>query len=202
MSEDGIPHHVSSHEQKRVGIFIAILAVIMAVVGTLSNNEANTMIVKEVKASNGYAWYQSKRQRSYMNELEIKRADFELAGSPSDAQRRVLGETKARLKSKNDEYEKENEVIRLKAEADERLAELASHRHHWFEYAETVLHIAVVLCSLTLLTEMNLFYRLGVAVTLAGVALALLAATISEHHAGHKPDSPTPAGVPAQPAGH
>ena len=185
MSAHGITHHPESHADKHIGIFIAVLAVVMAVVGALAKNEANKMIVKEVQASNGFAWYQSKRQRSYMNELEIKRADFELAGAPTDAQRQVLDVSKARLKAKNAEYEKENDEIRLKAEAAKKEADLALHKHHWFEYSEIALHIAVVLSSLTLLTDRKLFFRLGVGTTIAGIGLAFYGMTITGHHADH-----------------
>ena len=101
MSGIGVPHHVEHEHHKRVGIAVAVIAVILAVIAALAKNEANTMIVKEVQASNGYAWYQSKRQRSYVNELEIKHLEFQLAGSPMDAQRKLLEEQRGQLKSKN-----------------------------------------------------------------------------------------------------
>jgi hypothetical protein len=181
MSGVGVPHHAENPEHKQIGIFIAVIAVIMAIITALANNEANKMIVKEVQASNGFAWYQAKRQRSYMNELEIKRADFELAGNLSEAQRKVLEETKAKLKSKNAEYEKENDDIRVQAEAEKKAASAASIKHHWFEYAEIVMHIAVVLCSLTLLTDSKLFFRLGIAAAVAGVVLAGIALSMTPH---------------------
>ena len=37
------------------------------------------------------------------------------------------------------------------------------------------MHIAVVLCSLTLLTDMKLFFRLGIAATIAGILVASIA---------------------------
>ena len=175
MSGGGVPHHAANDEHKRIGIFIAVIAVIMSIITALGKAEANKMIVKEVQSSNGFAWFQSKRQRSYMNELEIKRADFELAGNLTEAQRKVLEETKIKLKAKNAEYDKENEEIKRKADADKQNAELASVKHHKFEYAEIAMHIAMVLCSLTLLTESHLFFRLGVGLTVAGVALAFYA---------------------------
>ena len=110
MSGHEVPHHAENQDQKRIGIFIAVLAVIMAIVGALAKAEANKMIVKEVQSSNGFAWYQSKRQRSYMNELEIRRADFELAGNVNEAQRKLLEESKAKYKAKNAEYEKEKKT--------------------------------------------------------------------------------------------
>lgn len=175
MAGHGIPHHAHNDDHKRIGIFIAVLAVLMAIVSALAKAEANKVIVKEVQASNGYAWYQSKRQRGYMNELEIHRINFELAGNPNDAQRQSLEQTRTKLAAKNAEYETENKDIQAKAEADKKLAESAAHRHHWFEYSEILLHIAVVLSSLTLLTEQKLFFRLGVAATTGGLVLAILA---------------------------
>ena len=173
MSGHGVPHHAENHEQKKIGIIIAVVAVVMAVVSAFANAEANRIIVKEVQASNGYSWYQAKRQRSYMNELELKRIDVDLAGTPTDAQRKLLEESRAKLKAKNAEYEKENDDIRAKAEAEKREAETAAHRHHGFEYAEILLHIAIVLCSLTLLTEARLFFRIGVLATAGGVVLTI-----------------------------
>ncbi len=175
MAGPGIPHHAHSDEHRRIGIFISVLAVLMAVVTALAKAEANKMIVKEVQASNSYAWYQSKRQRSYMNELEIHRINFELAGNVTDAQRQVLEATRAKLAAKNTEYETENKDIQARAEAEKKLAESASHRHHWFEYAEILLHIAVVLSSLTLLTDQNLFFKLALGATTGGIILAVLA---------------------------
>jgi hypothetical protein len=175
MSEIGVPHEAPKGEHKRVGVFIAVVAVLMALISALAKNEANQMIVKQVEASNGFAWYQAKRQRSYMNELEIRRGEFELAGNPIEAQRKVLEDNRAKLTAKNAEYEKENEKIRADAEADKRAAQMAEHKHHRFEYAEICMHIAVVLCSLTLLTDQKLFFRLGIASTLAGLLLAATA---------------------------
>lgn len=167
-----LPHHAENPEQKRIGIFISVLAVIMAIVSALAHQQANQMIVKEVKASNGFAWYQAKRQRSYANELELKHIEFELAGTPTDAQRKIIEAQKAKLAAKNAEYEDENKDILAIAEADRSAGETAAHKHHWFEFSEICLHIAVVLCSLVLLTEIKIFFRLGVIVTVVGIGLA------------------------------
>ncbi len=192
MSGHGVPHHAANEEHKRVGIVIAIIAVGMAIVTALAHNEANKMIVKEVQSSNGYSWYQAKRQRSYLNELEIKRIDFELAGNPTEAQRKMREQQLAKLKAKNAEYEGENKEILAGAEADKLAAAAASHRHHWFEYAEILLHIAVVLCSLTLLTDLKLFFRLGLGATVAGFILTIIAFNLKPH-AAHAPPPAAPA---------
>ena len=199
MSHNEVPHHAENHEQKRVGIFISVLAVIMAVVTALANNAANEMIVKQVEASNGFSWYQSKRQRSYMNELELGRIERDLAGAPNDVQRKLLEDTRARLKNKNSEYEKENEVINQNSKHSSRLAEIAAHQHHRFEYGEVAIHIAVVLCSLTLLTDSKLFFRIGLAATLAGVLFAASGFIVADHGV---PAEATPAAAHAAPPAH
>jgi Domain of unknown function (DUF4337) len=178
MSGHEIPHHAENADHKRIGIMIAVLAVIMAIISSLAKTEANTMIVKEVQASNGYAWYQSKRQRSYLNDLEIQRIQTELAGNPTTAQRQILEETRSKLVAKNAEYETENKGIQAGADQDKKTAESASHRHHRFEYAEITMHIAIVLCSLSLLTDQKLFVKLGIAATLGGLLLAVLAGSM------------------------
>lgn len=185
MSGHGAHSHSSNPEHKRVGVFIAIIAVVMAVIGALAKQQANEMIVKEVKASNGFAWYQSKRQRSYSNELELKRIEFELAGQVTEAQRKILETNRTKFQAKNAEYETENKQILEGAEADRQTAQAAAHRHHLFEYAEIALHIAIVLCSLVLLTDQKLFFRAGLVATVVGIGLALYAGTVGSH--GHPP---------------
>lgn len=173
MSGAGIPHHAATEEHKRIGIFISVLAVVMAVVSSLAKAEANKIIVREVEASNGYAWYQAKRQRTYMNDLEMKRIEIDLAGNVSEVQKKLLEDQRAKLKAKNAEYDAENKDILQQSEAKKREADHASHRHHRYEYSEVLLHIAVVMGSLTLLTEMKAFFRIGIGATAVGLALAI-----------------------------
>ena len=186
MSEVEVPEHVDKDEHKRIGVFIAVLAVLMAVISSLGKNQANQMIIKEVQASNGFAWYQAKRERMHLNELEIRRAEFELAGNPNDAQRRALVDTKTKLKAKNAEYEKQTEDIKAKADEATAAADLAEHKHHWFEYGEICMHIAVVLCSLTLLTDLKVFFHLGIAATVAGLLLASMGFLRPPHSRAHE----------------
>src|SRR5436190_5385041 len=105
MSGHAAPHHhAETHEQKKIGIIVAVIAFIMTIVAALAHFQANRMIVKEIQSSNGFAWYQAKRQRAALNELEIRRMELELNGSPNEAQRKLLQGSMAKLKAKNAEY--------------------------------------------------------------------------------------------------
>ena len=200
MSE-GLPHHAENPQQKQIGIFISVLAVIMAVVSAVTNQQANQTLAKKVESSNGFAFYQAKRQRSFVNEIELKRIEFELAGTPSEAQRNLVEAQKAEIAKENKKYKEENEGILAKAKADEAAAEVAKHKHHWFEISEICLHIAVVLCSLVLLTELKIFLRLGLAVTVAGLAIAGYAHFGNHSHPSHAAAQDSHAPVAAKPAG-
>lgn len=197
MSGHGAHSHSDNPEHKRIGVFIAVIAVIMAVVSAFAKKEANEMIIKEVKASNGFAWYQAKRQRVYVNEVELKRIEFELAGQVNDAQRKLLETNRAKFLAKSAEYETENKDILLVSEADRGAAQSAANKHHFYEFAEIALPIAIVLCSLVLLTDQRLFFRAGIAATVLGIGLAILAYCSGVHAATPPEAAPPSAAAPS-----
>lgn len=168
MAEVEIPTESGSKEDKKVGIKIAIIAVVMAIVSSYGKNAANDMIINEVKASNGYAWYQVKRIRGALNDQAIGQIDLDLLGNPTDAQREAMLKQKKKLQEKNAEYKNENNNILKEADTTKAEAALAGKKNDAFDRAEIALQVAVVLCSLTLLTGSAVFSR-------AGVVLAVLA---------------------------
>jgi len=200
MAEIEIPHGEGKPGEKRVGILIAIIAVLLAVVGALGHDAANEMIVDEVKASNAFSWYQAKRQREYLNDIELRRIDIELAGNPTPAQGDALRHLASDLRKKNDEYRKEGEHIQAEARQLGLDARIASARNDGFDHAEILLQVAIVLCSLTLLTESRVFLRIGLAVAVAGIVAGGLA---FNRKAGPVAAETPPANAsPARPSSH
>jgi len=172
MGDIEIPAPEGRKDEKQVGIIIAVIAVLMAIVGSLGNNAADDMIVGEVKSSNGYAWYQAKRQREYLNDLELRRIEIDLLDSPSPTRKAALEAFAAQLRAKNLEYRPENEEIRATAERDAAAAKVSGDRNDAFGHAEILLQASVVLCSLTLLTSHRGFLYTGLVIALAGILLA------------------------------
>ncbi|MEQ2009801.1 MAG: DUF4337 domain-containing protein [Limisphaerales bacterium] len=175
MPEVEIPTESGNSADKKVGIKIAIIAVVMAIVSSYGKNAANDMIINEVKASNGYAWYQAKRIRGALNDQAISQIDLDLLASPTDAQREAMGKLKKKLQEKNAEYKKENDDILKEADTTKAEAALAGKKNDAFDRAEIALQVAVVLCSLTLLTGSAVFARAGVGLAALGVVLAVMA---------------------------
>jgi hypothetical protein len=175
MAEFEIPHGEGKQGEKQVGILIAIIAVLMSIVSALGHNAANDLIVNEVKSSNGFAHYQAKRQREYVNEIEIRRIEVELAGTPTPAQGEILRRLSSDLRQKNEVYKKEGAELQAEAKKLGEEAKISGERNEKFDHSEILLQVAVVLCSLTLLTESRMFLRIGVVVAIAGIVVGALA---------------------------
>lgn len=179
MPEIEIPHGEGGKHEKPVGIVIAVLAVIMALFGSLGNNAANERIANEVQAANGFAWYQAKRQRAYTGELEIKRLSIDLLGNPNQEQKAAIEKFIADLKAKNGTYEKQGNEIQTTAKANAAQAKMYAERNDGFDHAELALQVSVVLCTLTLLTGSKLFMRAGLVVAAGGILLGGITLTKS-----------------------
>lgn len=197
MGDIEIPAPEGRKDEKQVGIIIAVIAVLMAIVGSLGNNAADDMIVGEVKSSNGYAWYQAKRQREYLNDLELRRIEVDLLDSPSPTRKAALEKFAAQLRAKNLEYRPENEEIRATAEKDAAAAKISGERNDAFGHAEILLQASVVLCSLTLLTSHRGFLYTGLVVALLGILLAGRAWFLKPSETAPPPPAATNAAPPA-----
>lgn len=200
MPEVEIPTESGNSADKKVGIKIAIIAVVMAIVSSYGKNAANDMIINEFKASNGYAWYQAKRIRGALNDQAISQIDLDLLGSPTDAQREAMGKLRKKLQEKNAEYKKENDDILKEADTTKAEAALAGKKNDAFDRAEIALQVAVVLCSLTLLTGSAVFARAGVGLAALGVVLAVMAFFKTPDAPKTEAQQPPAVTVPAKPA--
>lgn len=175
MSEIEIPEEAKDRHEQIIGLTIAIIAILLAVVSNLGKDEDNEKIVKEVKSSNNFAWYQSKRIRAGMNELAIEQMKIDAAGAVSDAQRAAMQKLEAKLLAKNTDYAGENDKILKEAEQLKKEAEHSALVGDRYNKAEIFLQIAVVMCSITLLTKRRGFFFVGIALCLVGIGIGVSA---------------------------
>jgi hypothetical protein len=171
MPDIEIPEDVKDRRERQVGLTIAILAILLAVVSALGNEQDNEKIVKQIEASNGFAWFQSKRIRAGMNELALDQMKIDAAGQLAEAQREAMKKLEGRLLAKNAEYKAENEKILKDAEESKKAAESADAKGNRFDRSEIFLQIAVVFCSITLLTKVRTFFYVGLMLALFGTGL-------------------------------
>ena len=175
MADIEVPKDAKDSNERKVGVAIAVLAIVLAVVATLGTNQDNEKLAQEVSAANGYAWYQSKRIRVALNESTLDELAIDELASPTPEQRAAMTALRGRLEAKNAEYKQENEQILKQADAAKAAAQDADERGNRYDQAEVMLQVSIVLCSITLLTGGRGFLAVGLLTAGGGIVAAVLA---------------------------
>ncbi len=161
-----------SHKERVVGLIIASIAVILAIVTHVGNETSNEKIVAHVDTTDQFNFYQAKKERRYQLELQTDSVHLQFDRLSPEAQAEAtkdLAAYAAQIKKLDKDLED------IKKEGDEKKAESVKleGKATFIELGEIALQISVVLCSITILTEQRLFVKMGMALALAGVLLAL-----------------------------
>jgi ABC-type multidrug transport system fused ATPase/permease subunit len=154
---------------RTVALFVAVYAVALAVTALGGSNAAKEMVMAQQKASNQWAYYQAKVVRENLYLLEAEKLELELevrgAGLSSDDRRR-LDAVRDRYKKKAETYKHEKEEIMAEARKQEEERDIAARRDPYFDYAEVLLQIGIVLASVAMLSGKRwaFFVSLGLGV--------------------------------------
>jgi len=151
-----------------VAVTLSILAVLVAI-ATLLGHRANTEeIILQTRATDQWALFQAKNIR--LHEMQGF-ADLLATVSPVDKEKaEVLRE---KYLKETERYEKEREEVGELAKELEKEREFVSRRADRYEAGEVILEIALIICSLTLLTKKRIFWLSGIALGLIGLCTAL-----------------------------
>ena len=166
------PEKPESHKERIVGLIIATIAVVLAIVTHVGNETSNEKILAHVDASDQFSFYQAKKERRSQLELSLDQMKLEYDRLSPAAQAeadKLIAAYGAQIKHLEDDgdkiQEKGNELV---AEARKLEAKVK-----FIELGEIALQISVVLCSITILTEQELFVRMGLASAFLGALLAV-----------------------------
>jgi hypothetical protein len=199
---------------RRVAMTMAIVAATLAGETLLSHRAHNATLSNQIKANdniteraNVFGRYQAKKNRQYQAEAnaQVLAANAEvlaaLAGDEkligSRAQR--LGE--AAKKARDDAQRWKENAKKWKADAEDILkegnslnpqikkyeaeAENYHHRSDFFDMGELGVELALVLCSVAVLTRGRAFWYAGIAVGAVGLAVAVAGFFVGHHAPGH-----------------
>jgi hypothetical protein len=176
----------SSGYDKRVTISIAIIAAVLACVTMLGHRAHNATLQKQTlaarqstEASNKWNYYQTKNVFHFVSEMvldDMKVFAFQ-DGSPND-----VASVRAKYEGIVQKYDKKLPEIEQEAreivERGEQYIE-ESHQLHAradrFDYGELALQLAVVLCSLAILTKSRGFWYVGIVSAAIGALIAVTA---------------------------
>jgi hypothetical protein len=148
---------------RRIGLTMAIFAAGLAMVTLMGHRLHTEEVVLQTKVADGWAYYQAKNTRSQIYAADAKLAELQgAAGAP-------LG--RAWTDKAGQEREQADEIRKSTEELDGE-TRLTARRAGLFDAAEVFLEIAIVLCSIALLTGTGLFWRVSFVAAAAGLVAA------------------------------
>lgn len=157
--------------EKRVAISIAVLAVILSLVGNLGDNAKTDAILKTSEAANQWGYFQAKSIKEQIAEMEGSLL-AEL-GQPQSAE--VRDKAVARARGEVERYEREKTEIKKQAEGLGQQAARDSAVNDRCDLASLMLQIAVVVCSVAILSRWRGFWLAGLALGLVGAVVGAMA---------------------------
>ncbi|MCZ8376508.1 MAG: DUF4337 domain-containing protein [Beijerinckiaceae bacterium] len=174
-------HEVGS-ENKRIGLLIAIMALILSFSEIGNKQSENESMAKNIDASNLWAFYQAKtiRRTSVLTAAEEMNVTASLTADPAaraalEAQVKRWRDTAARYESEPETGEGRKELM-ARAKESETRRDLTKQRAEVFEISSALLQIGIVLASTAIITGvMMLVWCAGglsvVALVLMGIAI-------------------------------
>jgi hypothetical protein len=178
MAEVELPNPDEIHEKaekpftRQVALCVAVYAVSLAVTALGGNNAGKDMIMAQQKASNQWAYYQAKVVRENLYLLEAEKLDLRLEieriAQNTDEYKRLI-QVRDKYRHKAAEYTKDKQEIKEKAEEFEKERDVAARKDPYFDYAEALLQIAIVLASVAMLSGKK--WPFFASLALAGIGL-------------------------------
>jgi hypothetical protein len=182
------PEDDDKSRERWIGVWIGVLAVILAICAMGGNNAGKDATLKHIEAANTWAFFQAKNMRRQSIRLAVDDLVLQLAADPA-----LAPQARAAIDAKLKEYRDLDAVLTTDKVKNEGLDELfvkargleaerdtAMAQDPYFDYAEAALQIAIILASIAIITGGNkmlvgsfVLGALGALLTLNGYTLAV-----------------------------
>lgn len=169
----------SDRFKQRAAVMIAVFAMVLAVCGLGGSNAGKEALNNNILASNFYNFFQAKSMRQTAIALAADEAELVWLAEPAlpDAAKQAVRaklerykQTVARYESEPDTREGKKELL-ARAKEHEALRDHALKQDPYFDYAEALLQIAIVLTSVAIIANLVWLAFLGGAVGIVGALL-------------------------------
>ncbi|HWR59265.1 MAG TPA: DUF4337 domain-containing protein [Thermodesulfovibrionales bacterium] len=155
---------------KRVALVTAIFAVVLAISSLGGNNAMKEMLLAQQQASDQWAFYQAKALREHLYRGLKVRFEADILERGSLMKPEVRKHYEALLKKSNEEearFVKEKKEIEQEARKLEHERDINKGKDPYFDYAEVLLQISIVMASVSILAHSRqIFYFSVVAASL------------------------------------
>src|SRR6266436_1469233 len=161
---------------RRVAITTAVYAVMLAIAALGGNNAMKDMLVAQQEASDQWAFYQAKVIREHEYRIQQKRLEAELAersASMAPAARQQYEALLAEFAAEAKRYNAEKKDIEQAAKTLEHERDVNRSRDPYFDFAEVLLQIAIVMSSVSILASSRLLFGVSSVLPVCGTLLML-----------------------------
>ncbi|MEI6382622.1 MAG: DUF4337 domain-containing protein [Betaproteobacteria bacterium] len=161
-------------------LLVSTLAMTLAIASLGGSNAAKDATAENILASNAYAFYQAKNIRQTSYKIAADNIDFQLANDKLNAEQKAkLEKALAGYKKNIERYESEPDTGEGKKELMVTAKKHEAHRDHamkqdpWFDYAEALLQISIVLTSVAIITNRRTFFKVSLVLGTLGLLSTL-----------------------------
>jgi hypothetical protein len=139
--EAELPEKHNDPFRSRCAMLVSVLAMVLAIAGLGGSNAAKESTLNNILAANAYAFYQAKN---------IRQTEYKIAADNLQLQ---LAQDKLTPKAKELEHERNHALA----------------QDPWFDYAEALLQIAIVLTSVAILTGVHALFWIPSGLGILGI---------------------------------
>ena len=161
---------------RRIALVTAIYAVVLAIASLGGNNAMKDMLLAQQQSSDQWAFYQAKVIREHLYRVEKMRVEVDLeerGGALRPEARAKLEALRAKLADEEKRYGAEKKDIERDAKKLEQQRDVSRDKDPYFDYAEVLLQIAIVMSSVSILSRSRPTFFFSLVLAAGGALLAV-----------------------------
>jgi Domain of unknown function (DUF4337) len=162
------PEHAKDPLNRRVGVLVSVVSILLSVFTIASHRSHTHSVIHRTEANDQWAYYQAKKIRENSSDIAVTL----LAALGADADKSASAAQK--LSAARDKYAADAKGIMADANAKDAESATEENRALYFDVAEGMLELGLVLCSLFFLSRNHFFPIIGIIASLAGTAVGVM----------------------------
>jgi Domain of unknown function (DUF4337) len=162
-------------ENRGIALFIAVLALVLALSETFASSAQTAGLSKNIEASNMWSFFQAKTQRmttvrTAAEALEVQLPTMTDPVAKAAAQKRIADwQATAKRYDTEPETNEGRKELAARAKVAETARDTAFARYHHFEVASAAVQIAIVLASAAILTKAMILTWIAAGLGVVGI---------------------------------
>jgi hypothetical protein len=160
---------------KRVALITAVYAVILAVTALGGNNSMKEMLLAQQEATNQWAFYQAKAVRENLYRIQRLNLEADFQERAEHLKPDARARFQIRIKDAAGEeirYAAEKRGIEREAKKAEHERDLNKKRDPYFDFAEVLLQICIVMASIAIISSSRPVFYFSLVVAVIGATLS------------------------------